>query len=94
MLSILTDYVFRKWIDENIKTATERTIALQTIRNDVKKLEESIVNKLKLKGIQYDCDWNIEHVRGCLKSLDHLSKMHEADMKELEGLLKSISLIY
>lgn len=42
-----------------------------------------MVKHLELKGIRYDCGWNIEHIRGCLKSLDHLSKTYE--MKELKG---------
>lgn len=53
----------------------------------MEKLEKSIVKNIKLKSIQYDCGWNIEHIRGCLKSLDRISKMHENDMKGLEGEL-------
>lgn len=51
----------------------------------MEKLEKAIVNNIKLKSIQYDCGWNVEHIRGCLKSLDRVSKMHENDMKVLEG---------
>lgn len=46
-------------------------------------MQKSILKRLELKDIQYDCGWNIEHIRGCLKSLDHLSKTYE--MKELKG---------
>lgn len=69
----------------NIKTAHERAEALQSIRDEVDKLEKSLVKNIKLKSIQYDCGWNVEHIRGCLKSLDRIAKMHEHDMKVLEG---------
>lgn len=78
-------FLGRKWIFTNIKIAHERTEALQGIRDEVEKLEKSIVKNIKLKSIQYDCGWNIGHIRGCLKSLDRISKMHENDMKVLEG---------
>lgn len=74
-----------KWISANIEIAHKRAEALQGIRNEVEKLEKSIVKSIKLKSIQYDCTWNVEHIRGCLKSLDRISKMHENDMKILEG---------
>lgn len=76
----------RKWLDNNIKTANERTESLETIRMDVKKLENKLTTNLILSGIGYDCAWNVEHIRGCLKSLDHLSRMHEDDLKGLNGL--------
>lgn len=40
---------------------------------------------MKLVGIGYDCAWNIEHIRGCLKSLEHLFKMHTNEMQCLQG---------
>lgn len=39
----------------------------------------------KLKAIQYDCGWNVEHIRGCLKSLFKISNMLEENRKVLEG---------
>lgn len=78
----------RKWISVNIEVAQKRAEGLQGTRDEVEKLEKSIVKNIKLKAIQYDCGWNVEHIRGCLKSLDRISKMHESDMKVLEGELK------
>lgn len=75
----------RKWLDSNTKTANERSESLQTIRADVEKLEKRLVTNMKLVGIEYDCDWNIEHIRGCLKSLEHLFNMHTNEMKCLQG---------
>lgn len=46
-----------------------------------------IANRLELKDIQYDCGWNVEHYRGCLKSLERLANMHEKDMDQLKGKL-------
>lgn len=82
----------RSWLQGNLKLAHERSDSLSDLREDVEKLEESITRRLKLKTIKYDCGWNIEHYRGCLKSLERLVNMHENDMKQLEGnyLLKSV----
>lgn len=44
------------------------------------------MEQLKLKDLQYDCGWNIEHYRGCLKSLERLANTHAEQMKSLEGL--------
>lgn len=77
--------IFRKWLDLNTKTANERSESLQTIRDDVKKLEKRLQSNLHLAGIEYDCAWNFEHIRGCLKSLDHLFKMHTSEMNCLKG---------
>lgn len=76
---------FRKWLDSNTKTARERTESLQIVRDDLKKLEEKLKNNLQLKDIQYDCAWNVDHIRGCLKSLNHLHKMHPNELKCLQG---------
>lgn len=75
-------------MDGNIKTANERTESLKTIRADVKQLEKKLSTNLNLAGIEYDCAWNVEHIRGCLKSLDHLTKMHENELKGLSGLYR------
>lgn len=76
---------FRKWLDSNTKTATERTESIQTIRTDVANLEKWLKSNLNLAGIDYDCAWNIEHIRGCLKSFKHLSKMHPNELTNLNG---------
>lgn len=69
----------------NVGTARERSDALQGIREEVSRLEETLIADLKLRGIQYDCGWNIEHIRGCLKSLYNISKVLGDDRKMLEG---------
>ena len=76
---------FRKWLDSNINTARERIESLQMVRDDLKQLEKKLKSNLQLKDIQYDCAWNDEHIRGCLKSLDHLHKMHTDELKCLQG---------
>lgn len=80
-------------MDSNTKTANERTESLQTIRTDVENLEKRLVSNLKLVGIEYDCAWNIEHIRGCLKSLEHLSKMHPNEMKYLNGIIEALLML-
>lgn len=84
------NFFHRKWLDSNIKTANERIESLQTIRADVEKLEKRLIANLKLVSIDYDCAWNIEHIRGCLKSLEHLFKMHADEMTCLNGNLINI----
>lgn len=84
-LIFINFYSHRKWLDSNTKTANERSESLQTIRADVEKLEKRLVTNMKLVGIEYDCAWNIEHIRGCLKSLEHLFNMHTDEMKCLQG---------
>lgn len=76
---------FRKWLDANTQMAKERKESLQIVRDDLQKLEKWLKNNLKLNDIHYDCAWNVEHLRGCLKSLVHLHKMHTAELKCLEG---------
>lgn len=65
--------------------ATERTESLKIVRDDLKKLEKRLISNLQLKDIHYDCAWNVEHLRGCLKSLDHLHKMHTTELNCLRG---------
>lgn len=89
MLKTLTQVInlasFREWLDANTRTAKERTDSLQIVRDDLQKLEKWLKNNLKLNDIHYDCAWNVEHLRGCLKSLVHLHKMHTNELKCLEG---------
>lgn len=85
--SIKICFARRKWVLVNLNIAQERNEALRSVRDEVEKLEKSIVKNIKLKAIRYDCGWNVEHIRGCLKSLDRIAKMHESDMKVLEGSL-------
>lgn len=92
LLSIIWHFS-RKWLDSNTQTAKERTEALQIVRDDLKKLEKRLINNLQLKDIQYDSAWNVEHLRGCLKSLDHLHKIHTNEMKCLQGQLQLNTII-
>lgn len=43
-----------------------------------------------MKDLQYDCDWNIEHYRGCLKSLERLANNNKQQMNGLKGNKSSI----
>lgn len=38
-----------------------------------------------MKDARFDCGWNFEHFRGCLKTLERLEKMHAKHMKNLRG---------
>lgn len=65
-----------QWLQKQIVTANVRTRALQDMKDEVAKLRESMIRTLGAKDIQYDCGWNVEHFRGCLKSLERLIELH------------------
>lgn len=44
---------------------------------EVDRLKEDLTRRMQLKEIIYDCGWNVEHFRGCLKSLDSVNELHE-----------------
>lgn len=48
-------------------------------------LQKSVIKDLGLKDVRYDCGWNFEHYRGCLKTLERLASMHEKPIKNLKG---------
>lgn len=73
----------RKWLRKHVITATVRTKALQELQEEVEKLREDVKNRLGLREILYDCGWNVEHFRGCLKSLEKLAELHPG---ALDGL--------
>lgn len=75
----------RGWLKANLDKAYSRSDALEGLREDVRKLEKTIVDLLQLKDIQYDCGWNVEHYRGCLKSFERLANNHLNDMTHLKG---------
>lgn len=55
------------------------------VRADVANLERAIVERLQLYAIRYDCGWNVEHYRGCLKSLNRLADQYVNDLRPLRG---------
>lgn len=71
------------WLHKQIITANVRTKALQETKDEVAKLRESMTKSLGVKHIEYDCGWNVEHFRGCLKSLERLVALHP---QAVEGL--------
>lgn len=55
------------------------------LKEEVSKLQKSVVKRLELLDARYDCGWNFEHFRGCLKTLERLAKLHEKHMGVLKG---------
>ncbi|XP_052868518.1 T-cell activation inhibitor, mitochondrial [Anopheles cruzii] len=74
----------KKWLRTNVVTAAVRTKAVQELREEVEKLKEGVTKKLQLREIIYDCGWNVEHFRGCLKSLEKLAELHPGAMDGLK----------
>lgn len=73
------------WIKENIETAQQRSKDLEKLKEEVLKLEKSLREKLNLKDLKYDCGWNYEHYRGCLKTLETLAQLHPNQIAFLEN---------
>lgn len=71
------DESLEKFIRKNIDLATIRTKIMDDLKEEAQKLKVELQAKLQLKEISYNCGWNFEHFRGCLKSLEKLHDMHD-----------------
>lgn len=71
------------YVKNNQLEATKRSTATQELAKEVDKLKEKVKTQLELQEVIYDCGWNVEHFRGCLKSLQNLHSMH--DLSNLKG---------
>ncbi|XP_058120696.1 T-cell activation inhibitor, mitochondrial [Anopheles ziemanni] len=83
MKKVRENETLKKWLRKHVITATVRTKALQELQEEVEKLREDVTKRLGLREIIYDCGWNVEHFRGCLKSLEKLAELHPG---ALDGL--------
>lgn len=79
------DETLKKFLKKNFDLATIRTMALDVLREEVQKLKIELEKKLELNEIIYNCGWNMEHFRGCLKTLEKMHQFHAEDMKHLKG---------
>lgn len=79
------DETLLKFVKKNIDIATIRTKALEDLREDIQKLKHELEEKLHLKEIIYNCGWNFEHFRGCLKSLEKLHDLYAEDLSYLRN---------
>lgn len=78
------DETLEKFIRENIDLALIRTKSLDDLKEEVQKLKADLKAKLKLSDIAYNCGWNFEHFRGCLKSLEKLHDLYADEMHNLQ----------
>uniref|UniRef100_W8C7D8 T-cell activation inhibitor, mitochondrial n=2 Tax=Ceratitis capitata TaxID=7213 RepID=W8C7D8_CERCA len=78
------------WLKKNAQLAKERSAELDDLKEEVKKLQQAVTKRLYLKDIRYDCGWNYEHFRGCLKSLERMTDLHVDAM----GALKNRILVF
>ncbi|XP_054731827.1 T-cell activation inhibitor, mitochondrial [Anastrepha obliqua] len=78
------------WLKKNAPLAKLRTAELDDLKEEVKKLQQAVTKRLDLRDIRYDCGWNYEHFRGCLKSLERMTDLHGDDM----GALKNRILVF
>ncbi|XP_063702507.1 T-cell activation inhibitor, mitochondrial [Culicoides brevitarsis] len=73
------------WIRKNRIEAIKRSDAKMLLTVEVNKLRDELSDRLKLKNLIYDCGWNLEHFRGCLKALERLHELHSSEMHNLTG---------
>ncbi|XP_073838009.1 T-cell activation inhibitor, mitochondrial [Musca autumnalis] len=73
------------WIAENSNLAKQRAQDLKPLKRDVEVLQKAVIENLGLKDARYDCGWNFEHFRGCLKTLERLASLHKDHVKHLRG---------
>ncbi|XP_067646478.1 T-cell activation inhibitor, mitochondrial isoform X2 [Eurosta solidaginis] len=78
------------WLKENVSVAKMRSAELDDLKDEVKKLQQAVTKRLQLKDIRYDCGWNYEHFRGCLKSLERMTDLHA----DVMGSLKNRILVF
>lgn len=79
------DEKLEKFIRKNRDLAQIRTKAVDDLREEVEKLKFELENRLNLKEIIYNCGWNYEHFRGCLKSLEKLYDLYGEDMYNVQN---------
>ena len=79
------DETLAKFINKNIDLAQIRTKSLDELKEEVEKLKTKLEAKLELTAIVYNCGWNFEHFRGCLKSLEKLYDLYKDDMGNLRN---------
>ncbi|XP_026683295.1 uncharacterized protein LOC113469643 [Diaphorina citri] len=75
----------RQWAAKNCKEAREKLNRTKPVRELVEKLRLELCQLLELKGIKWDCGWDISHFKGCLVSFQTLCEHHRRDMESLKG---------
>lgn len=73
------------WLRMNVDVARERQKNLLGLRDEIQRLRTAMKDNLKLLDLRFECGWNIEHFRGCMKSLEYMADLHRAEMKHLEN---------
>ncbi|KAH8302627.1 hypothetical protein KR044_009003 [Drosophila immigrans] len=73
------------WLAENAAKARERAMETAKLEAEIDKLKDVLVKDLQLSDARYECGWNIEHYRGCLKSLQRLAQTHRAELSSLRN---------
>ncbi|KAI5736919.1 hypothetical protein M8J76_008479 [Diaphorina citri] len=74
-----------QWVAKNCKEAREKLNRTKPVRELVEKLRLELCQLLELKGIKWDCGWDISHFKGCLVSFQTLCEHHRRDMESLKG---------
>ncbi|XP_034103420.1 T-cell activation inhibitor, mitochondrial [Drosophila albomicans] len=73
------------WLAENAEKARQRAKETAQLEAEIDKLKDVLVKDLELSDARYECGWNIEHYRGCLKSLQRLAQTHRGELSSLRN---------
>ena len=80
MESNLTD-----WLKSNYLSALKKLEASRPIEIELIRIKDELINDLGLADLNWNCDWGVSHIRGCLKNLIVLSKQYPQDLTKLRG---------
>lgn len=81
-----------RFIRKNLDLAQIRTKSLEELKEEIQELKTDLQEKLKLEEIVYNCGWNFEHFRGCLKSLEKLHDLYSDEMHNLRDKTVTFSM--
>lgn len=62
-----------------------RNDAFEPLRKDINKLKNDLLETFGIVRIDWDCSWNEQIFRGCLKSFNVLASQHPQIVQNLKG---------
>lgn len=81
------EFKLKQWLESNYKLALELSESYKPLREEATRLKKTMVERLGLLEIQWECGWNDQHLVGCLQSLKSMALDHPDPMRILKGYL-------
>ncbi|KAI1297252.1 T-cell activation inhibitor, mitochondrial [Halotydeus destructor] len=72
-----------KWLELNIVSSRSKDDATKPVRDEIRKLNDELVDLLGINKIVWDSNWSVSHFRACLESLKTLAQHRIDDMQVL-----------